>query len=202
MQQLIDRVKRILLTPSPEWEKISEESWTIQDLFIKHAMILAAIPAVAGIIGHSLIGYSIWGKTIRFGLTDALLWGILYYILSLASAYAVGVIMEALAPKFEIEKDPITSMKIAVFSFTAYWVGGILYIIPRLSVVGSLLGIYSLFLMYVGMKKIRGIPPEKLMAYFVTVVVISIVISMIVGVIAGSVITPTITTPTINFSAG
>ena len=48
---LVERAKNILLTPAKEWDVIKGENLTIVDMFTKYAMILAAIPAVAGFIG-------------------------------------------------------------------------------------------------------------------------------------------------------
>ena len=45
---LVERAKNILLTPAKEWDVIKGEQLTIVDMFTKYAMILAAIPAVAG----------------------------------------------------------------------------------------------------------------------------------------------------------
>lgn len=53
---LVDRAKNILLSPNSEWEVIRSESTTTAELFTKYAVILAAIPAIAGFIGYYLIG--------------------------------------------------------------------------------------------------------------------------------------------------
>jgi len=57
---LVERAKNIMFNPKQEWEVIKTESVTIGDLFTKYAIILAAIPAVAGFIGYTLFGLS-WG---------------------------------------------------------------------------------------------------------------------------------------------
>jgi hypothetical protein len=56
---LLERAKNILLTPKSEWEVIKDEPLSISGIFTKYAMILAAIPALAGFIGYSLVGVSI-----------------------------------------------------------------------------------------------------------------------------------------------
>ena len=56
---LVDRVKNILLQPSQEWAVIETETTDTKTLYTSYAMILAAIPAVAGFIGGSIIGYEI-----------------------------------------------------------------------------------------------------------------------------------------------
>ena len=48
---LVERVKSILLRPAPTWDVIDVEPATTSGLFKNYAMILAAIPAICGLIG-------------------------------------------------------------------------------------------------------------------------------------------------------
>jgi hypothetical protein len=41
---LVGRVKRLLLSPSTEWERIDAEPATIKGLYVGYVCILAAIP--------------------------------------------------------------------------------------------------------------------------------------------------------------
>src|SRR5574337_780588 len=109
---LVDRAKNILLSPNSEWEVIRSESTTTAELFTKYAVILAAIPAIAGFIGYYLIGISLGAfGSIKLGIGTAFSWAILTYILSLVSVYVLGWIIDALAPSFGSSKDLVASMK-------------------------------------------------------------------------------------------
>src|SRR5512135_949155 len=174
---LVDRAKSILLSPNTEWDVIHSESSTVSELFTKYAVILAAIPAIAGFIGYSLIGVSLGGfGSIKLGVGTALTWAILTYILSLVSVYVLGWIIDALAPSFGSSKDLVASMKVAVYSYTASWVGGIFLIIPSLSIIAALAGIYSLVLMYLGLKKVKMVPDDKMIGYFVVIIIVALVL--------------------------
>jgi len=177
---IIDRVKNILLTPKTEWILIKEESITVQELFTKYAMLLAAIPAIAGLIGFSAFGY---GFGFRLPIGSSLGWAVVTYVLSLVSAYVVGFIIDALSPTFGSTKNLIDSMKVSVYASTASWVGGLFNLIPFLSFISFLAGIYSLFLLYMGLKIVKDVPEEKMIGYFITVVIVSIIVYLIVGAI-------------------
>src|SRR5262249_30178358 len=56
MEQLVERVKAIVLTPQTEWPIIAREPGDTAGLFTRYVAILALIPALAGFIGTSLIG--------------------------------------------------------------------------------------------------------------------------------------------------
>ncbi len=181
---LIERAKNIILTPAKEWDVIKGENLTIADMFMKYAVILAAIPAVAGFIGYVVIGMSFGGLgTFRWPVGTALVWAILSYVLSLAGIFALAFIIDALAPTFGCSKNLTDAVKIAVFSYTPAWVAGVLGIIPALSVLVILASLYALFLMYMGLQKIKEPAKDKLLPYFIVSIVALIVIYWLVGFI-------------------
>ena len=185
---LVDRAKNILFSPASEWETIKVEPVTINELFTRYAVILAAIPAVAGLIGYTIFGISFGLGRITLGIGTTVTWAILTYILSLVSVYILGWIIDALAPSFGSTKDLVASMKVAVFSYTAAWVGGIFHILPYLSVLAALISIYSLVLLYMGLKRVKSVPDDKMVGYFVVIIVIAIVLYLIIGAIVGAVV--------------
>ncbi|MDD8012362.1 MAG: Yip1 family protein [Acidobacteriota bacterium] len=178
---LVERAKNIILAPAKEWDVIKGENLTIADMFMKYAVILAAIPAVAGFIGYVVIGMSYGFGTFRVPVGTALVWAILSYVLSLAGIFLLAFVIDALAPTFGCTKNMVAAVKIAVFSYTPVWVAGILGIIPALSVLMLIASIYSLYLLYLGMQKIKEPAKEKLMPYFIVSLVAMIVIYWLVG---------------------
>ena len=183
---LVARVQAILLKPKEEWAKIKEEPTTIRQLFTQYAVILAAIPAVAQFLGWAVLGFRIpyaggsW-------TTRALLYAIFSYILSLVSVYALGFIINALAPNFSSTQSLPLAMKLAVYSMTPVWIMGIFNLIPALAVLGILGSLYGLYMMYLGfMTPLMGTPKEKVTGYFVVSVVVTIVLMAVVGIILGA----------------
>jgi hypothetical protein len=181
---LVERAKNIILAPAKEWDVIKGENLTIADMFMKYAVILAAIPAVAGFIGYVVIGMSFGGfGTFRWPVGTALVWAILSYVLSLGGVFLLAFVIDALAPTFGCKKDLVAAVKIAVFSYTPVWVAGILGIIPAISVLMILASLYSLYLMYMGLQKIKEPASDKSIGYFVVSIVALIVIYWLVGFI-------------------
>ncbi len=184
---LIERAKKILLSPAKEWEVIKGENLTIVDMFTKYAMILAAIPAVAGFIGYSVIGISYGFGTFRVPIGTSLVWAIMQYILSLAGVFLIAFIMDVLAPTFGCSKDLVAAVKIVVFSYTAAWVAGILNIIPSLGILVGIASIYSLYLMYMGMKIVKEVPNDKMVGYFVVTIIAAVVVFFVIGMVVSAV---------------
>jgi hypothetical protein len=141
---IVERVKAILLTPKSEWLVIERESGEPAYLFTSYVAILAAIPAVCGFIGMSIVGVSLpVVGTIRVGIVSGIASAIVQYLLAFALVYVVGLIIDALAPTFNAQKDPPNALKLAVYSMTPAWLAGVFSLIPGLRALG-VLGLYGL----------------------------------------------------------
>ena len=179
---LIQRVQDILLRPKPTWDVIDVEPATVQGLFTGYAAILAAIPAVVTILG-SLVLASVF----PFGLPVAIVMAIASYVLGLVGIFVIGLVIDALAPSFDGQKNQIQAMKLAVYPFTAVWIASILNLIP---VLGTLLvflaSLYGLYILYLGLPKLMKAPQEKALGYTIVAVIVAFVIQLIIGaVVAG-----------------
>jgi hypothetical protein len=184
---IIKRAIAIITKPNDEWQVIKNETMSIADMFTKYAIILAAIPAIAGFIGYGLIGISVGFGTFRIPLGRCLIWAIFMYALSLVGVYLTAFIMDALASSFGSQKDMNRSLKVVVFSWTPVWIAGILYIIPSIAVIVWIASLYALFLLYIGMKSLKEPPQDKLMGYFIVTLVINIVVLFLVGFIVSTI---------------
>ncbi|RJP61290.1 MAG: DUF1282 domain-containing protein [Ignavibacteriales bacterium] len=184
---LVERAKNILISPAKEWEVIKQENLTVSQMFLNYAVILAAIPAIAGFIGYTLFGISLGFISYHVPLGSGILWAVLTYVFSLISIYIIAFIADALAPSFGSTKDIVASTKAVVFSLTPAWVAGILYVIPSLAILVSLASIYGLVLLYMGLKTVKDVPKEKMVGYYVVLLIISIVIMVVVNMIVGAV---------------
>lgn len=182
--KLIERVKGILLSPKTEWEKIAAEPADVKSLYVEYAMILAAIPAICGLIGSTLIGVSLpIVGTIRTPVGSALVQLVLTYVLGLAVVYAVSLIVNALAPTFDGQKNPVQALKLVVYSSTPVWLAGVFALVPLLGVLGLIAALYGLYLLYIGLSPLMKNPQDKSIGYTALTIVCYIVLAIIVGVV-------------------
>ena len=173
---LITRAKAILLSPKTEWGVIDAEQATIGSLYTGYVMPLAAIPAVAGFIGWGFIGVSGY----RWGMGFAITMSVVQYAVALVSTFVLALIIDALAPTFGGQKSQIQALKVAAYSSTASWVVGIFMILPALGWL-AILGLYSLYLLFLGLPRLMKAPQEKAMGYTAVVIVCAIVLYVVVG---------------------
>ncbi len=170
---LTARVQGILLHPRTEWDIIDAEPATVRGLFTNYACILAAIPPVAMVLSHLIF--------LHWTIVPIIVIALVSYVASLIGVYIVGFIIDALAPSFDGQKNQVKAMKLAVYSYTAAWVAGILNIIPLLGLLAVLAAFYGLYTLYVGLPKLMKSPPEKTAGYFVVTLIAAIVVNMIIG---------------------
>jgi hypothetical protein len=170
------------MTPKTEWPVIDSEPATIGSIYKNYVVILAAIPPVCLLIGLFLLGGGY--LPMNFILAQA----VITYLLSLVSVYVLALIVEALAPSFGGTKDRLKAFKVAAYASTAAWVVGIFYLLPFLIVLGIVGGLYSLYLLYLGLPVLMKVPTDKAIVYTVAVVVAAIVINILVGVITSRIL--------------
>jgi hypothetical protein len=182
--ELKHRVQGILLSPREEWIKIKEESLPLSRLFSSYVLILAALPPVAGFLANLLYGgfrkpYSGWSWNVA---GKNFLFSIIIYIISLIIVYVIGKIINALAPIFSSRRSNLNSLKMAVYSMTPYWVGGIFYLIPRTGwVLRNLVAFYGIYILYSGFAtSLMDTPREKVLKYLIVSGILAIV--LVVGV--------------------
>jgi hypothetical protein len=181
---LFDRIKGILLKPKQEWQTISGETTTIQELYKAYIIILAAIGPVASIIGMSIVGISLTSAgSFRIPITTSIASAVVHYILTLVGVYILALIIDALAPTFLGEKNINQAFKVATYSYTPGWLVGIFTIIPVLSILG-ILGLYGLYLLYLGLPVLMKSPQEKSLGYTVAVIVAAIIIFVVIGIVS------------------
>jgi len=182
---IVERVKKLILQPKQEWQVIDGETQTVQGLYTQYVMILAAIPAVCGFIGLSLIGIGVFGASYRMPIAAGVAHMVVQYLMSLGMVYLMALIIDALAPNFGSQKNFIQALKVAAFFPTAAWLAGVFSIIPSLGIIGTLLALYSLYLLFVGLPILMKTPEDKAIPYVVVVIIAAIVISVVIVVLIG-----------------
>ncbi len=164
---LVDRVKNILLTPKTEWPAISDETATVQSIYVGYVLILAAIGPLAMLIRAGAFGVVV---------------PIVSYGIGLVITYVLALIVDALAPTFGGEKNFIQSLKLTAYSYTAAWVAGVFQLIPVLGgIIGVAAAVYAFYTFYLGVPVLKKCPQEKAIAYTIVIVLCGILIGAVVG---------------------
>jgi hypothetical protein len=173
---LFVRVKGILVDPKAEWPRIEPEPGDVGYLFVNYVAVLAAIPAVCG-----WIAWIVMGAPVITGMVITLI----RYLLSFVSVYLVALIIDALAPTFDADKNFDNALKLAVYSATPFWLSGIFSLIPVLGFVRIVALVYAAYLLWLGIPPLMRSPPDKSIGYTGAIVGCTLAIGVVFLVVAG-----------------
>lgn len=175
-EQLIARVKGMILAPDQEWRIIQGEPVELVPLFTRYVMILAAIPAIAGMLMMMMFGF----------FFTAITGAIVGYILSVAGVFVTAKIIEILAPNFGGPQDGDAALKLAAFAPTAAWVAGAAIIVPVLGGLVALAGaLYALYTLYRGVPVVMRVPQERALTFTLAVIGVAIIVNIAVRLLTG-----------------
>ena len=184
---IITRVKNILLMPRSEWPVISAENKAAADVWMGYVAPLVALSAIAGGLGMMLFGIHVpLLGNIRVGPVPTIAHVVTQFVMTFVGLFVLSLIIDALAPTFGGQKDSLRALKVAAYSFTPAWVGGLLTFVPALGVIAMLIGLYGLYLLYLGLPVMMRSAQEKAVGYTVVVVLCAIVIGFVVTLLIGA----------------
>jgi len=186
MEQIISKVKKILLQPKLAWEEIGVESITWEKMITTYVIPLTLIGAVASFIGYGLIGVSMGS----FGFSASISWGIgqaiRFIVSALIGIFVSGAIISVLAPNFNTQVSLHDGVKLVGYAYTPFLVAGVIYVLPVLSPIIFLAGLYSLYQLYLGFKPVTKVTDDKHGSYFAVSLIVIIAIMVVASLILGS----------------
>lgn len=168
----VSRAVDLLLRPSIAWDRIAQAPARPRHLLLRYAAPLAAVPAVCAVVGVLVFGFNIANVGVHMNLAGLVLGAAVNYGLTLAAIALLAIFIALIAPVFEGRRDQTAAYNLVVYAATASWVGGLSEIYPSLGIpVGILAGLYSLYALYLGLPKLMGVPEDRRLTAFATVLV-------------------------------
>jgi len=162
------RARTILADPAGAWSRIATEPGDAADLLTSYVVLLALIPAVFGFIGACVVGTIVPGVgVVRVAILDGLLRAVFGYVTTCATVLLLGLLINALAPRFGGRSSFDSAFKLAAYSYTPVWLAGIFLLAPGLRFLG-LTGFYGAYILWCGLPRLmktptRRVPPDTAM---------------------------------------
>ncbi len=180
---IVARAKGLITRPREEWQSIAGEPSDTAGLFKGYVMPVSAIPVVAGFIGAAILARVFASVLPGLSIGALLAQSVVSYILGLAGVWVFGKIVQALAPRFGGTGEEVPAMKLAAYSPTAMWLAGVFALVPPLAIL-SLLGLYSLYILYKGVPVVTRVPEDRALVFTLTLIVCAIVVNFLVVFVA------------------
>lgn len=105
------------------------------------------------------------------------------YISIIIRVYITAAAFFLLAPLFSAARDFDKAFQLSAYCYTAMCVGGVFYVFPPLSFLAGLGALYSLRLLWLGVKPLMGLPAEKVPGYFIASLLCMVVIYLAGGLL-------------------
>ena len=181
------RARALLLEPSATWDEIARERSSVADVYLHYVALVAAIPALAYFVGFCFVGTGIPAGGQRVPFAHGVAHMVATYVLTLGVVYALALFVNGLAPAFGGERDFARAFRVAAYAPTAMWLAGVFYLLPMISIL-ALAGLYSLYLLHVGLPRLMRVPPERALPFTFGVLLAGLVLAVGVDVLAAMMI--------------
>jgi hypothetical protein len=186
----LSHVWGLLTKPEQEWKNIRKERCTIGKCYCSHLLLLAAIPAAAGYIGTTQVGWQIGAREVNKLTPDsALTIAVLFYLTMLTAVFTIGKLIQWMGQTYGAKRDLPQSIALAAYTATPLFLIGLMLLYPVLWL-NLLLGLpalaYTVYLLYTGVPIMMGISKER--GFLFSSAVLAVGLVMLVGLLAASII--------------
>ncbi len=187
---ILNHVWGLFAHPVEEWQEIRGERCSVGKCYCSHVLFLAAIPAVAGFIGTSQVGWQVGQHEVnRLTFESALSISLLFYMGMLVAVFAIGKTIHWMGQTYGTTQPLPQCIALAAYTATPLFLIGLMLLYPILwlnLIMGLPALAYTVYLLYVGLPIMMDIPSEK--GFLFASAVLSVGLVMLVGLLGASVI--------------
>ena len=182
---VLNHVWGLMTNPKDEWKSIKGERCTIGRCFCSHVLILAAIPAIAGYIGTTEVGWSFGaGEVHKLTADSALQIAILSYMVMLVAVFSLGKAIHWMGQTYGSKQTLPQAIALAAYTATPLWLMGFFFLYPVLwfnMLIGLPALAYTIYLLYTGVPVMMSVSQER--GFLFASAVLSVGLVMLVAVL-------------------
>jgi len=162
---VLNHVWGLFFHPKQEWKSIKGERCSIGKCYCSHVLILAAIPAIAGYIGTTQVGWSFGGFEVhKLTTQSALQIAIVTYLTMLVAVFSLGKAIHWMGQTYGSKQTLPQAIALAAYTATPLWIMGFFFLYPILWV-NMLVGLpalaYTVYLLYTGVPVMMSVSQER-----------------------------------------
>ncbi|MFC0269137.1 Yip1 family protein [Kushneria aurantia] len=151
---MLHHVWGLLAHPRQEWREIYGEEETVTQMYMRHVLILAAVPVICAFIGTTTVGWHFGGNE-RIPLTavSALQLAVVFYLAIIGAVGLMGYVIYRMAKRYTSPPGIKRCIIFAGYVATPIMLAGIVALYPLiwLCLLAGIIGLcYSAWLLYLG----------------------------------------------------
>lgn len=188
---MIQHTIGLLTRPSAQWRTIAQLPEKSLNTLVLYPCILAILPAVAWYYGTSRIGWTVGDSedAIKLTVASARQISILFYLAMVSCVVVIGYFIHWMSETYGAASTLARGIVIAGLTATPLFIAGLTGFYPLLWL-DLLLGVaavsWSVYLLYLGIPIVMGIPEER--GFLFSSAVIAIALVILICLMVGSVI--------------
>ena len=187
---VLNHVWGLFTQPKKEWKSIKAEHCAIGKCFCSHVLILAAIPAIAGYIGTTQVGWSFGGFEVhKLTTQSALQIAIVTYVTMLVAVFSLGKAIHWMGQTYGSKHTLSQAIALAAYTATPLWLMGFFFLYPVLwfnMLVGLPALAYTVYLLYTGVPVMMSVSQER--GFLFSSAVLAVGLVMLVAVLGAMVV--------------
>jgi len=188
---MIQHTFGLLTRPSAQWRTIADLPEDSFRTLLLYPCFLAILPAVAWYYGTSRVGWTVGdqGETIKLTVESARQITILFYLAMLASVAVIGYFVHWMSDTYGADSSLTKGIVIVGVTSTPLFIAGLVGFYPLLWI-DLLIGVaavsWSVYLLYLGIPIVMGIPEER--GFLFSSAVVGVALVILICMMVGSVI--------------
>jgi hypothetical protein len=188
---MIQHTFGLLTRPSAQWRTIADLPEDSFRTLLLYPCFLAILPAVAWYYGTSRVGWTVGdqGETIKLTVESARQITILFYLAMLGSVAVIGYFVHWMSDTYGANSSLTKGIVIVGLTATPLFIAGLVGFYPLLWI-DLLIGVaavsWSVYLLYLGIPIVMGIPEER--GFLFSSAVVGVALVILICMMVGSVI--------------
>ena len=188
---MIQHTFGLLTRPSAQWRTIADLPEDSFRTLLLYPCFLAILPAVAWYYGTSRVGWTVGdqGETIKLTVESARQITVLFYLAMLASVAVIGYFVHWMSDTYGANSSLTKGIVIVGLTSTPLFIAGLVGFYPVLWI-DLLIGVaavsWSVYLLYLGIPIVMGIPEER--GFLFSSAVVGVALVILICMMVGSVI--------------
>ena len=188
---MIQHTLGLLVKPNEQWRTVADLPEKSLNTLILYPCILAILPAVAWYYGTSRVGWTVGDSedVIKLTVASARQISILFYLAMIACVAVIGYFIHWMADTYGADSTFAKGVVIAGLTATPLFIAGLVGFYPLLwldLLIGVAAVSWAVYLLYLGIPIVMGIPEERGFLFSSAVMAIAMVI--LICLMVGSVL--------------
>ncbi|HUH38090.1 MAG TPA: Yip1 family protein [Spongiibacteraceae bacterium] len=180
----------LFFRPRQQWQRVSDKLPGSLPAVLVYPLVMALLPAIAWYNGTVNVGWKLGdGDIVRLTHDSAVPMIVLFYLVMVLAVIGIGYMVHWMSATYGAESTVVKGIAIAALTATPLFVAGAVGFLPNFwldLLVGIIAVCYAVYLLYLGVPIVMGVPEER--GFLFASAVVSVCLVALVAIMGVSII--------------